>query len=147
MCQGCSTTIQLYIYIYIYVCVCVCVCVRARALGRCSHVQLFVTSVAYQAPLSMGFPRREYWSGLPSPPPGHLPDPGIEAKSLMSPALADGFFITSATWEAIYIYSFSNSFPLWVITQYWVEFPVLYSRSLLVICFLHSSAYMLIPNS
>ena len=45
-----------------------------------SHVQLFVTpwTVAYQAPLSMGFSRQEYWSGLPFPSPGDLPDPGIE---------------------------------------------------------------------
>ena len=42
----------------------------------------------------MGFPRQEYWSGLPSLPPGDLPDPGIEPTSLMSPALAGGFFAT-----------------------------------------------------
>ena len=44
------------------------------------HVQLFVTpwSIAYQAPLSIEFPRKEYWRGLPSPPPGYLPDPGIK---------------------------------------------------------------------
>ena len=53
------------------------------------------------APLSMGFSRQEYWSGLPCPPPGDLPNPGIEPVTLMSPELADGFFITSATWEAI----------------------------------------------
>ena len=46
-----------------------------------------------QAPLSMGFSRQEYWSGLPCPPAGDLPDPGIEPKSLESPALAGGFFI------------------------------------------------------
>ena len=40
----------------------------------------------------MGFPSQEYWSGLPCPPPGDLPDPGIELTSLMSPAVADGFF-------------------------------------------------------
>ena len=53
----------------------------------------FVTpwTVAHQAPLSMEFSRQEYWSGLPCPPLGDLPDPGIE---LMSPALAGGFFIT-----------------------------------------------------
>ena len=50
-------------------------------------------SVAHQVPLSMGFSRQEYWSGLPCPPPGDLPDPGI-----MSPALAAGFFTTTATW-------------------------------------------------
>ena len=57
-------------------------------------------TVALQAPLSMGFLRQEYWSGLPFPSPGDLPDPGIEPESLMSPALAGGFFTTSATWEA-----------------------------------------------
>ena len=57
-------------------------------------------TVAFQAPLSIEFPRQEYWSGLPRPPPEDLPDPGIEPKSLMSPTLTRGFFITSATWEA-----------------------------------------------
>ena len=63
---------------------------------------LFVTpwTIGHQAPLSMGFSRQEYWSGLPCPSPGDLPDPGIEPTSLVSPALAGGFFITSATWEA-----------------------------------------------
>ena len=62
-----------------------------------SHVQLFVTlwTVAHHAPLSMGFSRQEYWSGLPCPPPRDLPDPGIESSSLTSPALTGGFFTTS----------------------------------------------------
>ena len=70
-------------------------------LSLFSHVQLFVTLwiVACQAPLSMGFSRQEYWSGLPCPLPGDLPYPGIEPASLMSPALAGGLFTTSATWE------------------------------------------------
>ena len=42
--------------------------------------------------LSMGFSRQEYWSGLSFPPPGDIPDPGIKPGSLVSPALADGFF-------------------------------------------------------
>ena len=67
-------------------------------LNRFSPVWLFAT-VARQAPLSMGFSRQEYWSGLPCPPPGDLPDPGIEPASLMSPALAGGFFTTSPSWE------------------------------------------------
>ena len=58
-------------------------------------------TVACQAPLSMRFFRQEYWSGLPCPPPGDLPDPGIEPASLMSSALAGGFFTISATWEAL----------------------------------------------
>ena len=56
-------------------------------------------TVTYQALLSMGFSRQEYWSGLPCPPPGDLPNPGIRPISLMSPALAGGLFTASATWE------------------------------------------------
>ena len=64
-----------------------------------SRVWLFVILriVARQVPLSMGFSRQEYWSGLPCPPPGDLPDPGIEAAPLMSPALTGRFFTTSTT--------------------------------------------------
>ena len=51
-------------------------------------------TVTRQAPLSMGFFRQEYWSGLPFPPPGDLSDAAIEAVSLVSPALAGGFFTT-----------------------------------------------------
>ena len=73
--------------------VCVCVCVRER-VSVLSHVQLFATpwTVAHRAPLSIGFPRKEYWSGLPFPPPGDLLDPGIEPLSFSSPALAGRFF-------------------------------------------------------
>ena len=49
---------------------------------------------------SMGYSRQESWCGLPCPPQGDLPDPGMEPTSLMSPALADGFCTTSATWKA-----------------------------------------------
>ena len=52
-------------------------------------------TVVHQAPLSMEFSRQEYWSGLPWPPPGDLPDPGIKPVSLMSPALAGGFSLQS----------------------------------------------------
>ena len=51
-------------------------------------------TVAFQAPLSMGFPRQEYWSELPFPSPGDLPSSGIEP---VSPALAGGFFTTEPT--------------------------------------------------
>ena len=66
----------------------------------CVHLCASPWTGACQIPLSMGFSRHEYWSGLPCPPPGDLPDPGIEPASLMSPALAGGFFTTSVTWEA-----------------------------------------------
>ena len=57
-------------------------------------------TAACQAPLSTGFSRQEYWSGLPCLPSGDLHDPGIEPRSLTSFALAGGFFTTSTTWES-----------------------------------------------
>ena len=51
-------------------------------------------TVARQVPLFMGFPRQEYWSGLPFPPPGDLPDPGMEPMSPASTALAGRFLTT-----------------------------------------------------
>ena len=73
-----------------------CVCVLSR-------VQLFVTlwTVAYQAPLSTGISRQEYWSGFPYPPLGDLSNSEIEPTSPLSPALAGRFFTTKATWERL----------------------------------------------
>ena len=61
------------------------------------HVWLFATplTVAQQAPLSMGFPRQEYWSGLLFPIPGDLPHQGMKTTSLASPALEGRFFTTA----------------------------------------------------
>ena len=61
-----------------------------------SHVRLFATlwTVVHQAPLSMEFSRQEYWGALPFPTPGDRPDLGIQPVSLVSPALAGGFFTT-----------------------------------------------------
>ena len=69
-----------------------CICVRM--LSCFSRVQPFGTlwPVAYQVPLSMGFSRQEYWNGLPFLLPWDLPNPGLKPASLMSPALACGFF-------------------------------------------------------
>ena len=78
---------KLYKYIFVVV-----VVVVVQSLSR---VRLFATpwTVAQQAPLSMGFPRQEYWSGLPFPSSRDLPDPGIKSAS---PALAGGFFTTNS---------------------------------------------------
>ena len=74
-----------------------------------SFVQLFVTpwAIAQEAPLSMEFSRQVYWSGLPFPPLGNPPDPEIKLVSLMSPALVDGFFTTSATW-GVHLFASAN---------------------------------------
>ena len=74
------------VYEHHTLCVCVCVCLL-------SCIQLCATprTVTHQAPLSMGFPRQQHWSGLPFPLSGDLPDSGIEPRS---PAMAGGFLTT-----------------------------------------------------
>ena len=108
-------------------------------------------TIAYQAPLSMGFSRQEYWSGLPFPSPGDLPDLGIEPgfPTLQADALPSEppgkskspINLTGRLCEETKIEEtnknswadFSDSFLLQVFMKYWIEIPVLYSRSLLVI--------------
>ena len=77
---------------------------RASVLSRFSHVQFFATlwTVVHQAPLSLGFSRQEYWIGLPFPTPGDL----LEPTSPLCPTLADGFFTTSTTWEALAVVTY-----------------------------------------
>ena len=84
---------------------------RPCTLSHFSGIQLFVTlwTVAHQVPLSMGLYKEEYWAGLPCPPPGNLPNPGIEPASLMSFALAGRYFTTSATWEAHLVYTYTKT--------------------------------------
>ena len=69
---------------------------------KLSHIWLLETpwTIGHQGPLSMGFPRQEYWSELPCPLPGDLSDPGIEPRSLATPALAGRFIHHWAMWEA-----------------------------------------------
>ena len=88
--------------------------VHVCMLSCLSCVWFFVTpwTIAGQATLSMEFSRQEYWSGLPSPPPRDLPDLGIELVSLMSPALADGFFILAPPGKPIR-YGSMRIFCLW----------------------------------
>ena len=88
LCSWCSQ-------VYLPVSLCFMPMPRYPQLFSC--VRLFATPwiVARQAPLSMEFPRQEYWSGLPFLTPGDLPSPEIEAASLASPAVAGGFFTTA----------------------------------------------------
>ena len=80
----------------------ICVCM----LSHFSGVRLFAAlcTVALQAPLSRGFSRQEYWSGLPCPSPGDLPDLGIEPLSLISPALAGGFFTKRSPYWSVGVF-------------------------------------------
>ena len=77
-------------------------CMSACMLSHFRQVRLFTTpwTIVRQLPLSRGFSRQEYWSGLPCPPPGDLPYLGIEPVSLTSPGLAGRLFTTKATREA-----------------------------------------------
>ena len=82
-------------FIYIYICLlglCVCAwsCLTLCHPMDCSPL----------GPLSMGFSRQKYWSGMPFPTPGDLPNPGVEPRSPVPPALAGRSFTTSAAWEA-----------------------------------------------
>ena len=83
----------------------------ACMFSRFTHVRLFETlwTVALQALLFMGFSRQEHWSGLPCPPPGDLPDPGIKILSLESLALVGRFFTISTTWEACFCIYFTTN--------------------------------------
>ena len=76
-------------------------------LCELSSIPLFATlkTIAHQASLSMGFPRQEYWSGLPFPSPGDFPDPGSE---LTPPAVVSRFFTTEPPGKSIYVHIYSN---------------------------------------
>ena len=78
--------------------------------SRFSCVRLFATpwTVGCPAPLSMGFPRQEYWSGLPCPPPGNLLHPGIEPMSPEAPALQAESILLSHWWSPVYRISWGN---------------------------------------
>ena len=78
------------------------VCHARMCAPPCSRVWLFETpwTVAHQDPLSMEFSRQEYWSGLPFPTPGDLPNPRIEPTSFVPPALAGRIFNSCTTWAA-----------------------------------------------
>ena len=102
-------------------CVCVCVCARSTLCDP--------TDCGSPGSSVLGISQVKLLKWVPCSIPGDLPDPGIKSASLGSPALPGRFFTTSATWEAhpyTYIHSFSDSFPTQVVTEYWVEFPVLY---------------------
>ena len=118
-----GSPVQLYILTHTYVCVCACIytytfffiyfpqwfitayeysSLTIQCCAKSLQSSLLATpgTVAHQDPLPIGFSRRGYWSRLPCPPPGDLPNPGIEPSSLASPALAGGFSATITTWEA-----------------------------------------------
>ena len=79
-----------------YLCVCMCVLCSVAQLCLTLRQSMGSWTVACQTPLSMGFSRQDYGSSLaPFPPSRNLPDPGIKPVSLLSPALAGGFFTTA----------------------------------------------------
>ena len=103
-------------------------CVKA---GSLSHVRLFPTpwTVAHQDPLSMGFSRQEYWSGLPCPPPGHLPDPGIERTSPVPPALQVDSLPLSH-WGSPTI--LNSSFIITLVIKLVIGLPLLYLKFIFI---------------
>ena len=104
---------QLWIGCYKHTCAAFCVDISFQCFWVNSKCDLWIVwklcvlsptslvpwTVTHQAPLFTKLSRQEYWSGLPFPPPGDLPNTRIEHMSLVSPALVSGFFTTSTTWE------------------------------------------------
>ena len=95
--------------------------VQARPPMRCAKSLAFWLDFVVVVPLFMGFSRQEYWSGLPFPSPGDLPDPGIKP---VSPALAGGFFTTVPpgkpnVYMCVYIYVFHCNSHYWLST--WIN--------------------------
>ena len=95
--------IKQYVFSFCSVNNVLCCCVQSLS---CVQFLAAPWSVACQAPLSMGFSRQEYWSGLAFPSPEDLPNPGIKPASL---APAGGFFTTSATWNKIFFFCSVNN--------------------------------------
>ena len=93
------------------------VAIGAYVLSCFSPACLFATlrTIAHQASLSVGFSSQEYWSGLPCPPPGELPNPGIQPLSPASPMLAGRFFTTRVTWQ---IHEVTKN---WTWLSYWTH--------------------------
>ena len=89
-------------------------CARVLNPFRCVRLCATLWTVGHHTPMSMGFSRQEYWSGLLGPPPGDLPNPEIKLKSLMPPALAGGFLTVSTTWKAHYLPKFAQIHIHWV---------------------------------
>ena len=80
------------------------VCAHAKCLQLCmtfcDSMWVTVCNSPHSSVHGIGFPRQKYWSGLPFPPPGDLPNPGIKPTSLKSPAMTSRFFTSRVTWEA-----------------------------------------------
>ena len=110
LCVCTCMCIQIHIYIYVKEYTCIFKKINAglkkvmmlllvpTQLLNCVRLFVILWTIARQAFLSMGYPKQEYWSWSPFPPPGDLPNPGFEPTSLVSPALAGGFFTSNTTW-------------------------------------------------
>ena len=105
--QGSPNTIYVCVYIYIYTHIhthihIICVCMCAKSLQSCPTLCSPINCILPGSSIH-GILQARILEWLPCPPPEDLPDPWMEPSFLMYPALADGFFTTSATWEAVYI--------------------------------------------
>ena len=107
--------------VYAYICLCACVRVHAQACSiLCKPLDCSPPGSSVH-----GISQEQYWSGLPFPSPGDLSDPGMKLVSLLSPALATGFFTNFATWEvdAMFMYTFIY-FKILHLAYHWLIFPI-----------------------
>ena len=85
---------------------CLCdACMHASLVAQSCLTLCNPVGCSHQVPLSVGFSRQEYWSGLPFPTPRNVPDPQMEPASLVSPELAGRFFYHCVTWEHMFMFS------------------------------------------
>ena len=91
--RACLTIYQVPVYLCMSTCVCHSVITNS----------VTPWTVAHQGPVSVGFPRQEYWNGLPLPPPGDRPNPGIKPMSPVFLELAGGFFTTEPPGKPVYL--------------------------------------------
>ena len=89
------------VHAWVHVCVCVCVCAFMYSVASVTSDSLRPYGLTHQLPLSMRFFRHEYWSGLPCPPRGDLPDSEVEPESPVSPALQADSFTTEPPEEPV----------------------------------------------
>ena len=116
-----SGQLQPKLYTMGYVCVCVCACVCVHVHAQSCPILCDPMDCSPPGSSAMEFSRQDFWSALPFPSPGNLPDPGIEPVALESPALAGRFFITSTTWKAPTLWKARMSFgELFIVS---VRFP------------------------
>ena len=137
LCWGVCVCVCVCGGLVVKLCWCVCVCVCGGLVVKLCPTFVTPWTVACQAPLSVGFSRQEYWSELPSPSPGDLPNPGIKLNPVS--CIAGRFFTNSATREAIHTHTYIHA-------QIYTIYIFITLGAALIWCYSHTSFLFLINH-